>query len=191
MALGISAAVSINVVVGLLLESNISLTQLAWSRRPEFTPGQETIRAFLVDGKGSGELKPKSKDASVTVKLKPVQFDSTPMEPARDLIDPYTMHDTDAVAVAVADVSTQSEHERLQGIYRNQIAARLGRVLEESRIRPRSCTVRLVQEVHDAISELTASDCSGDQAAKQQLLEVIRHASPLPHLRVPMSSMPY
>jgi hypothetical protein len=112
--------------------------------------------------------------------MKPVQIDSIPTDSSRDLIDPYTMHDTDAVAVAVADVSTQSERERLQGIYCNQIAARLERVLEESRIRPRFCTVRLVQELHGAVSELTPLDCSGDQAAQQQLLEVIRHASPLP-----------
>jgi hypothetical protein len=84
-------------------------------------------------------------------------------------------------SVTVITDDAQSETERLEGIYKQQIAARIDRELETAHIaRNTSCTVLVEQTTGGRIVDITLEQCSGDLLRQQRLLMTIRQASPLP-----------
>lgn len=87
----------------------------------------------------------------------------------------------DAPARVTTGPLSQSEIERLQGLYRQQIAARVERALEGSAVpRHSGCELQVEQGLDGSILAAAASRCRGDDDFRQRLVAAVRRAAPLP-----------
>jgi TonB C terminal len=87
----------------------------------------------------------------------------------------------DLLHTEVVEVPEESETKHLEGIYGQQIAARIERVLEIANVHRQSpCSVRLQQSVNGSVGDVDIGDCGTNAAWQQQVMAAIRQASPLP-----------
>jgi hypothetical protein len=87
----------------------------------------------------------------------------------------------DFLHTEAVEVPEESETKHLEGIYGQQIAARIERVLEIANIHRQSpCSVRLQQSVNGSVGDVDIGDCGTNAAWQQQVMTAIRQASPLP-----------
>ena len=84
----------------------------------------------------------------------------------------------------MADDSDAAEVERLQGIYRGQLLARLARLLEMRGAVPHApsgeCVVNVVQNERGDVLDVMTDLCALPQEQQATIARVIRSASPLP-----------
>jgi hypothetical protein len=175
-----AAAVAFMLNLGLLcvMTSDIGMRiPLQSSRRPIFEMDAEPVRAFLVDAPDA--VAPRAVSSRTSVELAPggqrlesrVDSDSTS----------DSTRNRDALTRVVSEISTRSETERLQEIYRAQISARLERSLENSKIRPgRGCMVRIGQRRDGSIIDVSGDRCGDDDPSRSRLVASVLQASPLP-----------
>ena len=78
----------------------------------------------------------------------------------------------------------KAEIERLQGIYRGQLLARLARLLETHGGLPRTasgeCIVNIVQSERGDVVDVMTDRCQVPQEEQAMLSSAVRSASPLP-----------
>jgi hypothetical protein len=87
----------------------------------------------------------------------------------------------DLLHTEAVEVPGESEAKHLEGIYGQQIAARIERVLEIANVHGQSpCSVRLQQSVNGSVGNVDIGDCGTNAAWQQQVVTAIRQASPLP-----------
>ena len=87
----------------------------------------------------------------------------------------------DLLHTEAVEVPEESETKHLEGIYGQQIAARIERVLEIANVHRQSpCSVRLQQSVNGSVGDVDIGDCGTNAAWRQQVMTAIRQASPLP-----------
>jgi hypothetical protein len=87
----------------------------------------------------------------------------------------------DLLHTEAVEVPEESEAKHLEGIYGQQIAARIERVLEIANVHRQSpCSVRLQQSVNGSVGDVDIGDCGTNAAWQQQVMTAIRQASPLP-----------
>jgi hypothetical protein len=155
------------------------------SRKPEFDPGLETMRAWLVDDASSSVaqpirrtvhrpsllIRPESRRAELREPPMPIAVVATP---TRNL-DPV------AAGPIMADQPNPTELERLERIYRAQIAARVRRALEQAGYADRSaCTVRVEQAENGGVRVATVTRCLAGPSTQERLLAALYRAAPLP-----------
>jgi membrane protein involved in colicin uptake len=87
----------------------------------------------------------------------------------------------DLLHTEAVEVPEESETKHLEGIYGQQIAARIERALEIANVHRQSpCSVRLQQSVNGSVGNVDIGDCGTNPAWQQQVMTAIRQASPLP-----------
>ena len=74
--------------------------------------------------------------------------------------------------------------ERLQGIYRGQLRARIDRAWQDLSERPvpglPDCTIRVTQDLRGQVLDVAVADCALSDMDREQLARVVRAAAPLP-----------
>jgi len=87
----------------------------------------------------------------------------------------------DLLHTEAVEVPVESETKHLEGIYGQQIAARIERVLDIANVHRQSpCSVRLQQSANGSVGDVDIGDCGTSAAWRQQVMTAIRQASPLP-----------
>jgi hypothetical protein len=101
--------------------------------------------------------------------------------PLTVVLPPVERFLNDLLHTEAVEVPEESETKHLEGVYGQQIAARIERVLEIANVHRQSpCSVRLQQGVNGSIGEVDVDDCGTNAAWQQQVMTAIRQASPLP-----------
>jgi hypothetical protein len=143
------------------------------------------LHGSIVEASGAGKG---SSEVMVTTILDPHQpiainvHDEMSFAPALTVVLPPVEHLlNDWLHTEAIEVPVDSETKHLEGIYGQQIAARIERVLEIANVHRQSpCSVRLQQSVNGSVGNVDIGDCGTNAAWQHQVVTAIRQASPLP-----------
>jgi hypothetical protein len=116
------------------------------------------------------------------------------LEPSVDagsiIVEPPELPRVDAVAAdsfskgeAANTVDDLLAVQRLQGIYKGQIEARVSRILESSIARHQSvapCILRVIQDERGQVLEVQTDGCEADAEWRDAISQALMQASPLP-----------
>ncbi len=112
------------------------------------------------------------------------RLERVPIDPSLDLKAlAELLQDTEPViATDEAEVAKQkSETIRLEGIYSQQIAARIQRTLEFNHLRGQAaCRAVVTQIPSGAVTEVDLQDCGASAEWQRGVMDAIRQAAPLP-----------
>jgi TonB C terminal len=143
------------------------------------------LHGSIVEAGNSGQ---DSSGVMVTTILDPhqpiavnVQDEMNLAPPLTVVLPPVKRLLNDLLHTEAVEVPEESEIEHLEGIYGQQIAARIERVLEVANVHRQSpCSVRLQQSVNGSVGGVDVGDCGTNAVWQQQVVTAIRQASPLP-----------
>lgn len=143
------------------------------------------LHGSIVEAGNSGQ---DSSEVMVTTILEPhqpiavnVHDEINPAPPLTVVLPPVERLLNDLLPTEAVEIPVEPESKHLEGIYGQQIAARIERVLEIANVHRQSpCSVRLQQSVNGSVGNVDIGDCGTNAAWQQQVVTAIRQASPLP-----------
>jgi protein TonB len=101
----------------------------------------------------------------------PIEFDAVVADAFAEAREPESEADVNAL-------------QRMEGVYKGQVRARLARVLQmalsDQQAPSGPCEARVIQNERGDVMDIELGECSYDAVRKQALVSAIRRASPLP-----------